>query len=107
MKKHVNPSKYCLKKKSFALLTVVFLAKQPWAGNSTLIAKPLSASEFRLHASLQAKSWQDQMFAVVFRKQCSAVPGPIPFQGLFVFEFVQGKIYEADMEIVRLYLWHY
>lgn len=56
MKKHVNPSKYCLKKKSFALLTVVFLAKQPWAGNSTLIAKPLSASEFRLHASLQAKS---------------------------------------------------
>lgn len=44
------------------------------------------------------------MFAVVFRKQCSAVPGPIPFQGLFVFEFVQGKIYEADMEIVRLYL---
>lgn len=57
MKKHVNPSKYCLKKKrSFALLTVVFLAKQPWAGNSTLIAKPLSALEFRLHASLQAKS---------------------------------------------------
>lgn len=57
MKKHVNPSKYCLKKKkSVALLTVVFLAKQPWAGNSTLIAKPLSALEFRLHASLQAKS---------------------------------------------------
>lgn len=55
MKKHVNPSKYCFGK-SFALLTVGFLAKQPWAGNCTLIAKPLSASEFRLHASLQAKS---------------------------------------------------
>lgn len=55
MKKHVNPSKYCLKKK-LCFVDCVFLAKQPWAGNSTLIAKPLSASEFRLHASLQAKS---------------------------------------------------